>query len=303
MDKIIRKNYEHAGRIHQSAVKRAKKIVKADVLLLNIATELESFIQSELKEHNLKGGLAFPVNLSVNFQAAHATPKINDETLLHESDLLKIDMGVQVDGFIADGAFSINFSNDHAKQIETNEAVLETALSVIKVGHSVSEIGNAVEPLVEKAGFKVISNLTGHGLGQFTQHAPPSIPNTRNHSSVKIGDPMAFAVEPFVSTGRGSVADSAQVEIFSVEELRPVRDLSARKILEFAHEVFSGLPFAERQLSKIGLSDFARKVGLRELVKAGILHSYPVLVEQKDAFVSQCEKTVIIDDQEVIVIN
>lgn len=303
MEKAIRKNYESAGRIHKSAMHKAQKAVKPEKRLLEIAQELEAFIQSEIEDAKLDGGLAFPVNLSINNQAAHATPGIADETVLLETDLLKLDIGVHVEGYIADGAQSFNFSNEHAKQIETNEAALEAALSAIKPGIEINRIGAIVEPLVQKAGFKVIENLTGHGLEQFTQHGPPSIPNVANNLKTKLEDGMAVAIEPFVTTGRGSVADSAMVEIFSIEEPKSVRDPNARKIFEFVNNEFSTLPFAERMLQELKLSDFSRKVGLRELVKAKVLHSYPVLFEQKGAFVSQAEKTVILDDGEAIIIN
>jgi methionyl aminopeptidase len=303
MDPSIRKHYEAAGLVHRAAMKQAQKIVQPEKKLLDIAVELEKFIESELAERKLDGGLAFPVNLSRNFEAAHATPSIADESVLLESDLLKVDIGVQVEGFIADGAKSFNFSNVHAKQIELNERALEEALKMVTAGKPVSVVGNAVEPVVKKAGFKVIENLTGHGVDEFTQHAPPTVPNAANSLSDIFEDGMAVAIEPFVSTGRGSVADSNRVEIFALEDERPVRDANARKVLEFVKAEFATLPFAERQLSPLGLSDFARKVGLRELAKAGVLHAYPVLVEQKDAFVSQAEKTVLIDGNETIIIN
>ncbi len=303
MESDIRKFYEHAGRLHKAAMKQAQKSVQPDKKLLNIAEEIESSIREQAADSKEDISLAFPVNLSINHQAAHATPSISDETILLETDLLKVDIGVHVNGFIADGAKSFNFSNDHAKQIEANEKALEEALAVVKPNQKISVVGKAVQSVIEKAGFKVVSNLTGHGVGQFMQHAPPSILNVENRSETLFEDGMAIAIEPFASTGRGTVSDSNQVEIFSIEEDKPVRDPHARKILDFAREEFATLPFAERQLEPLKLSEFSRKVGLRELVKAGILHSYPVLVEQRGAFVSQAEKTVIIDGDEAIIIN
>ncbi|MBU0636490.1 hypothetical protein KKE06_05685 [Candidatus Micrarchaeota archaeon] len=89
-----------------------------------------------------------------------------------------------------------------------------------------------------------------------------------------------------------------------MEEPKPVREPNARKILEIIAEKFETLPFAERQLAKeTTLSDFQRKVGLRELTRNKILHPYPFLQEQKEAVVSQAEKTVIVDGEEIIIIN
>jgi methionyl aminopeptidase len=304
MEKEKRKSHEKAGQLWKQAEKKARKMLKPGLKILELAEEIEQFIESQLKEEKLEGGLAFPINLSLNNVAAHATPGIEEKTELKENDLLKVDIGIQVNGFIADGAFSCNSSNEFAKMIESNEKALEEALSVIKPGIEIKKIGETVETIAEKNGFKVIENLTGHGLGKFVQHAPPQISNVRNDSKQKFEDGMTFAIEPFFTNGRGFVADSNQTEIFSLEEKKPVREPNARKILETIEKHFPKLPFAERQLAKqIPLSELQRKIGLRELTKNKILHSYPFLQEQKNAVVSQAEKTVIIDGEEVIVIN
>lgn len=304
METKERKNYEKAGQLWKKTEKKAKSLLKPGVSLLKIAEELEGFILEQLKEEKLEGGLAFPVNLSLNHVAAHATPGIEDKTELKENDLLKVDIGVHVNGFIADGAFSYNASNEWGKMIESNEKALLEALAVIKPGIPIPKIGETVERIAEKAGFGVIENLTGHGLKEFVQHASPQIPNVHNSSQQKLEDGMAFAIEPFFTNGRGFVAEGNQTEIFSAEEPKPIRDPNARKILEAVSKHFPKLPFAERQLAKhIQLSELQRKIGLRELTKNKILHSYPFLQEQKNAVISQAEKTVIIDEEEVIIIN
>jgi methionyl aminopeptidase len=304
MEKETRENYEKAGTIWKKTEKKTRELLKPGIHLLELANSIESFILAELEEEKLEGGLAFPVNLSLNNAAAHATPSMEDKTELNENDLLKIDIGVHVKGFIADGAFSYNASNEWSKMMESNEKALQEALNSIKPGISISKIGETVQSIAEKNGFKPIENLTGHGLGEFIQHAPPQIPNVRNSSKQKFEDGMAFAIEPFFTNGRGFVAEATQTEIFSTEEIRPVREPNARKILEAVSEYFPELPFAERQLAqKIKLSELQRKIGLRELTRNKILHSYPVLQEQKNAVVSQAEKTVIIDGEEVIITN
>ncbi len=304
MEKETRKNHEKAGELWKKAEKKARQLLKPGISLLKMVEELEAFILEQIKEEKIEGGLAFPVNLSLNNVAAHATPGIEDKTELKENDLLKVDIGIHVEGFIADGAFSYNASNAFAKMIESNEKALQEALFIIKPGIPIQKIGETVESIAEKNGFKVIENLTGHGLEKFTQHAPPQIPNVHNSSKQKFEDGMAFAIEPFFTNGRGFVAESNQTEIFSLEEKKPVREPNARKILEAIEKQFPKLPFAERQLAKhISLSELQRKIGLRELTKNKILHSYPFLQEQKNAVVSQAEKTVIIDGEEVVVIN
>ncbi|MFH0954776.1 MAG: type II methionyl aminopeptidase [Candidatus Micrarchaeota archaeon] len=304
MDKKLRQNYEKAGAIHQSAVAFAQKKLKPETPLLGLAVEIEDFIFGRLKEEKLDGGLAFPLNLSLNNVAAHFTPGTGDKTVLGKDDVLKVDIGVHVKGCIADGAFTFNYSNKHEKQIELNNSILQSGLDSIKVGSPISVVGNAIGKIMEKTDFKTIENLTGHGLGVYLQHDEPQIPNQPNNLKTKITDGMALAIEPFVTTGRGFVAEASQVEIFSIEEPKPVRDMNARKLLDVIGKHWPSLPFAERQLAKeTELSEFARKVGLRELSRNKILHAYPVLQEQKDAIVTQSEKTVLIDGDEVKIIN
>lgn len=304
MEKKLLKNYEAAGAIHKSAAAFALKKLKPEIKLLDLVVAIEDFVFSELKEQKLDGGLAFPVNLSLNNVAAHFTPGLDDQTVLQSKDVIKVDIGVHVEGCIADGAFSFNHSNDHSNQIELNNSALQVALDSIKVGSPISVVGNAVGKFMEKTKFKTIENLTGHGLGVYVQHEDPQIPNQPNTFKTEIKDGMALAIEPFVTTGRGFVAEGAQVEIFSIEEPHPIRDANARKLLETIGENWPSLPFAERQLaSKIKMSEFARKVGLRELTRSKILHSYPILQEQKDAFVTQSEKTVLIVGDQVKIIN
>ncbi|MBU0636491.1 M24 family metallopeptidase [Candidatus Micrarchaeota archaeon] len=211
MEKEIRENYEKAGNIWQLAAQKARKSLSPGIKLLELAESIEGFILARLKEETLEGGLAFPVNLSLNHVAAHSTPSIGDETELEEKDLLKVDIGVHVEGYIADGAFSYNASNEWAKMIEANEKALTEALAILKPGMEIKKIGETIQAIAEKEGYKPIENLTGHGLKKFVQHASPNIPNVRNSSKQKIEDEMAFAIEPFFTNGRGSVADGSQI--------------------------------------------------------------------------------------------
>ena len=110
-----------AGAIAKQAVAYAKELIKPDMLLLEIAEQIESKIDE------LGGKPAFPVNLSIDNIAAHYTPSWNDSSI--SRGLLKVDIGVQVDGYIADTAFSIDLENseENKKLIEAAEAALEKA--------------------------------------------------------------------------------------------------------------------------------------------------------------------------------
>ncbi len=293
MEKEEFENYIKAGKILKQVQLKAKKIIQPEMKMLEIAEKLEKEI------FELEAKPAFPANLSLNNSAAHYTPSIGDETILKKTDVMKVDLGVQIEGYIADGAFTLNFSNDFAKMIEASEKALENALSIVKIGIPIGKIGEEIEKTIKGYGFNPITNLSGHGLEQYTTHAAPTIPNIGQNDDRVVEDEIAFAIEPFATNGNGYVRESNQVEIFSIDKVQPTRNLHARKILEFAEKEFETLPFAERWLQKISLSEFQRKTALRELIQKKIIHMYPVLNESSGKIVTQTENTVVIHEGKV----
>lgn len=292
--------YVKAGKILKQAMEKAKKNIKTGQKLLEIAEEIEAHIIE------LVGAKpAFPVNLSINEIAAHFTPAANDEAVLNEKDLLKVDLGAQIDGFIADAAFSINPSNEHAKMIEASEKALENALAIAKPGIEIGKIGEEIEKTIRKFGFNPIQNLCGHELGEFKQHAGISIPNISKNDPRKLEEGHAYAIEPFATNGKGFVKESMQSEIFSLDEPKPVRNMHAREILEFVSENYKTLPFAERWIAnakKLKMPDFQRKIALRELLKNKCIQAYPVLKEENTKIVSQAETSIFIKEKDIIIL-
>jgi methionyl aminopeptidase len=299
METGILKDYKRAGEVWKSAISLAQKKAKEGIRLLELAESIEKRIIDEEAEP------AFPVNLSINEQAAHFTPKWKDESVLKESDVLKIDIGVSVDGYICDGAVTINLDNAHAKQIEANELALENAISVAFFGKPIEKIGAEIERTLKEKGFNPVYNLGGHGLDKNDIHAYPSIPNHAKGSTANLEESI-IAIEPFASTGRGNVSEAQSVEIFSLEKTFGVRNPTARKLIEIIKD-FNKLPFAERWLRekafKLNLEEFQVTLGLKELMKAGCLHSYPGLKESKNIIVTQAEKSLIILEEKVIVLG
>ena len=295
MEKEIIDKYQKAASTWKKAIAHAKKI-KEGTNLLSFAKEIEELI------HNEACGNAFPINLSVNEEAAHFTPEFDSEQVLEASDLLKIDIGVHYDGYICDGAISINLDNTHAKQIEANELALENAISVAEYGKDIDGVGKQIEETLKEKGFNPVYNLGGHGLDQWDIHSWPSLPNHSNSSTATLEE-GAIAIEPFASTGDGFVNESPQVEIFSLNEGKNVRNVHARKLLAIAKE-FQNLPFAERWLrEKSQMSEFAITVGLKELMKAEVFKTYPGLKEKSGAMVTQVEKSLLILEDKTIVLG
>ncbi|PIN78192.1 type II methionyl aminopeptidase [Candidatus Woesearchaeota archaeon CG10_big_fil_rev_8_21_14_0_10_34_12] len=281
---VNEKALEKANKICRETISYAKSIIKPGMLLLDIAEKIEN------KIIELGGKPGFPTNLCINEIAAHDTPSSNDERIAE--GLLKVDIGVSVDGWVADYAFSLDLEdNEENKQlIEASDKALAAALRMVKKGVKLGEIGKAIEEEIEKKGFTSIKNLSGHEIGHYELHAGLTIPNYSNKSDVEL-DGGIYAIEPFATSGQGLIYDGKESGIFRIENSGNVRDATARKILKFVEEEYKTLPFCERWIKKkFPNSRFAISL----LKKSGILHEYSTLVEKSHKPVSQSEATVII---------
>jgi methionyl aminopeptidase len=277
-DEIIEK-YRIAGKILAEVRMQAVKKVTIGASLLSVAEFTENLIRE-------KGGEpAFPLNISRNDEAAHSTPSFNDKSVFGK-DMVKLDIGVHIDGYIADTAVTIDLSGN-SELVKAAESALAESIKFIHAGVKTSDIGGVIEDTISSFGFKPIINLTGHGLAQYIQHAPPSIPNKRMPHGVVLEEGDIVAIEPFATNGAGKIHDAGNAEIYHVVSDRPVRHPSARALLREI-EKYKTLPFAKRWLGE--RVDFA----LTQLVKAGIIKPYPILKEIQGGLISQAEHTIIV---------
>jgi len=256
------------------------------------ASHLDVAEWAEEKIRELGGEPAFPVNISIDEEAAHATPERGDDSTFG-AEMVNLDIGVHVDGWLADTAVTVDLSGRDELAAASAEA-LDAALDVAGPGIDVGDIGAAVEEVIEGYGFNPVVNLTGHGLGHWEQHTAPNIPNREvaQGATLEVGD--VVAIEPFATDGRGKVQEGGSEEIFALEREGSIRDRNARQVLDQITEEFKTLPFAARWL------DSPRaKMALRRLKQQNIVHGYPVLKEQDGTFVSQKEHTVIVTESGV----
>ncbi|MEM7819804.1 MAG: type II methionyl aminopeptidase [Candidatus Aenigmatarchaeota archaeon] len=300
MEEEILQKYLLAGKIASEVREESKKIVEPGIKLLKLAEKIETLIKE-------KGGLpAFPVNISINDIAAHYTPTNIDEKTIKESDVIKIDIGVHVDGYIGDTAFTIAFDDKYNDLIRASEEALKNAIELCKPGTLLSNISTTIEETIKSFGFKPISNLTGHGLERYNLHAEPQILNVKFSSNYRLKENQIIAIEPFATNGAGLVKESGDVFIFMLVNKLPVRNFDARKIVDFA-EQYNGLPFTERWLmtneaKSFGIPDslFKIRIALKELRERGIIYDYPVLKDAKFGLVSQSEHTIIVKDEPIV---
>jgi len=286
-EKIIK-----AGKIASKAKDFAREIIKPNMPLLEIAEKIEEFIKK-------KGGEpAFPTNLSINEIAAHYTPSYNDETLAH--GLLKIDLGVHIDGYIADTAFSLDLENnqENKKLIQTAEQALKNAEEIIQTGISTNEIGKEIQRTIISQGLNPIVNLSGHEIERYDLHAGITIPNI-NDNKTQILHKGLYAIEPFVTQGNGKVYDSKPSGIYMLLESKNVRSPIAREVLTYIIDEYGSLPFCSRWLVK----KFGTKalIGLKQLEEQGNLHQFPQLIEISKRKVAQAENTILLEEDKKII--
>ncbi|MCK4458513.1 MAG: type II methionyl aminopeptidase [Methanosarcinales archaeon] len=276
------KKYRQAGRILAEVREKTSKKITVGASILETAAFAEDLIRS------LGGQPAFPCNLSRNEDAAHYTPGADDTSVFGE-DMVKLDIGVHIDGYIADSAVTIDLS-DHSELVEASKAGLAAAIDLIHAGINTTEIGAAIESAIGEFGYKPIANLTGHGLNRYLTHAPPSIPNIHVRGGTALAEGQVVAIEPFATNGAGRIRDTPRSEIYHLATENPPlpRIPRARALLQEMVE-YKTLPFAKRWFSGEKL-DFT----FRSLEKSGLIESYPVLTEVTGALVSQAEHTMIV---------
>ncbi len=287
---------KEVGAVSAEAMLYAADRIKPGVRLLDVANDTEKF----LKDRGF--GCAFPINLSINEQAAHYTPTLNDEKLFSEKDVVKVDFGAERSGTLGDGAITIDLSGEHEKMVAAAETALDNAISTIRHGVSVCDIGKAVAETINAAGFVPIKNLGGHGLKEHDLHAELFIPNYDNGDFTVLEEGMVVAVEPFVTTGKGLVTDSDICEIYSYSEAVQTRSPDARRILEHISKNNPTEPFAVRWLSGLVGSRFGLYAAINELVRAGAIEPHPTLIEVSKGLVTQAEAQLLVtkDSCEII---
>jgi methionyl aminopeptidase len=283
--------YRTAGRIASEVRRAAREIVKEGMPMLEVCEKVEGLIV----ERGARP--AFPCNVCVNEVAAHYTSPPRDETVIPRRSVVKVDIGVHVDGYIADTATTVCFSPDHEDMVGTTEEALRRAIATVRHGVSVSRIGEAVESTVKQRGFKPIWNLSGHQIARYVIHTGKSIPNVARMDEAKVTSGDVLALEPFVTlrTGKGEVATADEAYIFRFQKERSVKDVRARKLLEFVKPQYRTLPFAERWLWK-SLSAEDYQQAFFQLLDSKSLMAYSVLVEASKCVVAQAEHTVLVKD-------
>ncbi len=283
--------YFRAGKIHHEVMERSKKLIVPGASLLAIAQAIEKDIASYPE-----ASLAFPVNLQLNNEV-HYSPLPGDIRSMSKEDIIKVDVGVHVEGYIADGAYTIALNQDYQDMVHFTERILRETITGLKPGMKVSEIGRRLDEHMKESKYKIIKNLMGHQVQQWDLHSKKSVFVYEN-DSVHIMEPGdAFAIEIFITDGTGFIKSSSQAVIYALKRnLVPMRDMKLRTLCKSIYEKRRHLPFTERYVVehlKYSRMDFLN------LKRSGNIMEYPILLEVPGSKIAQFEDIIYVDEDSV----
>jgi methionyl aminopeptidase len=279
--------YTLAGKIAREAREYGVGLVKEGASLLEVANTIEALIISRGARP------AFPVNIAINEVAAHFTPRHDEPQLIfNRGDVVKLDVGVQVDGYIGDTAQTVEIGSGKWSAMKgAVEEALRAAVEMVRPGVNLSLVGAAIESTITARGFKSVENLTGHSLERHVLHAGISVPNVKEKGAGTVREGDVLAIEPFATNGMGRVDGKKNSSIYRFVRKRFARTSEARHLLREIEANFTTLPFCERWCTRYVPEPAP---ALEMLVRCGAVSFYPTLREVDDGIVTQAEHTVIV---------
>lgn len=194
---------QKAGEILANCHKEIAKIIRPGISTLDI----DEFVEGYLKKYNAtpeqKGyqGYPYAICASINDEICHGFPR---KELLKDGDIVTIDMVVNLDGWLADSAWSYavgNISNEAKKLLEVTKKSLYIGIEKARVGNRIGDISHAIQTYVEGEGFSVVRDFVGHGIGK-DMHEDPQVPHFgRSGRGLRLMEGMVLTIEPMVNTG------------------------------------------------------------------------------------------------------
>jgi methionyl aminopeptidase len=258
---------------------------------------LEVCEEVEGKIRELGAGPAFPCNVGVNDVAAHYTSPWDDASVVPDGSIVKVDFGVELDGFATDTAIAVSLNPRYDSMIVAAETALEAALAAIAPGRKLSDIGTVVENCIERYGFQPIRNLTGHKIERYNLHAGKSVPNVSGIESGRFEVGEVYAVEPFVTmkSAEGAVHDGDVAYIYRFVKTKGAKSKEAMRLIDYIRGTYKSLPFASRWVHNSWNEGNVTRA-FEELLSRRCVAGYPVLVEGSGQPIAQAEHTIVVTE-------
>ncbi len=278
-------DFKKSGEISRKAKEYAEEICVIGMKHIDLVEKIEQKIRQ------LGGRPSFPVDVSIDSVAAHQTPNVGDEKVFEKGQVVKIDIGAHVNGCVTDNAVTVLLGANEWKNLKkAADEALKAAIEQCTVGNKIRNIGKAIFQAISSYGYQSITNLSGHGIGEWIVHDSPTIPNYDNGDNTLLKEGQTIAIEPFATTGVGAVKDGKPDGVYRLMVRKPVRLDAVRKVMDYVEKEFKTLPFSPRWLTHLSGYQFA----MRTLEQQGALMQYTELPEKSGGMVAQAEKSVMI---------
>ena len=196
--------FREADRLSAKVLRLAGEIIRPGISTAEIDDYIETMIRLEGAKPSFKGLYGFPGSacISLNDMVVHGIP--SKDVILKNGDIVSIDTGATVDGWVGDNAYTFavgNISDADKELLEVTEACMWAGIEQAIPGNTLGDIGHAIQTLAESHGFGVLREYVGHGVGR-VMHEPPNVPNYgRPGKGLKLVEGMTLAIEPMITAG------------------------------------------------------------------------------------------------------
>eukprot|EP00891_Asterochloris_glomerata_P003654 jgi/Astpho2/3654/Aster-07856 len=315
--------YKAAAKIANSALASAVSECQPGAKIVDICTKTDKLIEEatarEFKGKNIEKGIAFPTCLSVNSIVGHFSPQADDSTRLAAGDMVKIDLGVYIDGWISTGAHTVvlpregngaaegsqeGVSGPAADVLAAAQTAFDAALRLIWPGKRISDVAGPLQQVVESFGCQLVEGVLTHEQKRFVLDGNKCVLN-RPGPDARVDDHdflenEVYAVDIVVSTGEGKtrILDDRQTTVFkrAVDEkyqlkLKLLLLQNARQVYKEICNKYPALPFSTRSLD---IQGGPARMGLVECVQHSLLVPFPVLHAKSGELVAQIKSTVLL---------
>jgi curved DNA binding protein len=300
--------YRTAGQVASNVI---AKVIEAAVDGKNVLELCElgdklilEGVKNQYKTKKYEKGVAFPTCISVNHIAGHYSPEAGDKAALKDGDVVKIDLGVHLDGFIAVAAHTHVVGNAQGKVTtgKTADAICaahiagEAILRLLKPGQKNTDIADVVKKITDTFHVTPVDAVLSHQMKRFVIDGTKVIPNKHVADQAveefEFEENEVYAIDVVVSTGSGKTRElDLRPTIYKrdVDQTYLLKLQAARKIFSEINQKAPSLPFNIRVLEEKHV-----RFGLGELEKHGLIHPYPVLYEREGEIVAQFKYTALV---------
>lgn len=271
-EKLFDTEYEclrQAAECHRQVRRYAQSFIRPGITYLEIVQRIEGAARKLIRLNKLEAGMAFPCGTSINNCAAHFAPNLGDTKTLGKDDVVKIDFGVHVKGYLVDSAFTVAFNPIYDPLLEASKEATETGVKESGIDARLDEIGERIQETMESHEVEIkgktykvkcIQNLGGHMVCRYRVHGSKMVPIVKGGPQIKMEEGEIYAIETFGSTGKGYVMEtedtSHYMRTFDAKPV-PIRNARSRALLKLIEDNYSTLAFARRWLDELGFEKYS----------------------------------------------